>query len=262
MFGTLNPNNDEDSKILLDFYKKSYNQLDLSQVNQVHAQTNNRLTVQKPMSPNNWDDTQLRMINKDVLRQFGQGNLTDLQRKYQEKLEMEQLQLSYRMTMQHPLGQTINREQQQYAAKLYGSAVRVQKYMRGQIARNRVKTNLQAYYFFKKVQRISLIRQLVFGLKDAYISVKETKQRYLKRYIFFCATKIQTLYRAHHARKVIVPIRRKLGPHRGVLRAVAEGWKIRRIMKTKEIQVRIHQIRDCEAAEESAQAERQVGDAG
>ena len=89
MFNTLNPNNEEDSKLLLSFYKKSYNQVDLSQVNQVHAAANPRLNFQKQPSSRAWDDSQLRMINKDVLRQFGQGNLTDLQRKYQEKLEME-----------------------------------------------------------------------------------------------------------------------------------------------------------------------------
>ena len=51
---------------------------------------------------------------------------------------MEQLQLSYRMNLQNTLSQTINREQQQYAAKLYGAAVKVQKYCRGYVDRKRV----------------------------------------------------------------------------------------------------------------------------
>lgn len=101
---------------------------------------------------------------------------------------------------------------------------------------------------------------MVFALKDSYINVKNTKQQYLKRYIFFCATKIQTLFRAHRARKIIVPIRKKLGGNIKLLEAVVMGWKIRRIMKTKEVLIRIQQIKDCESAEESAQEERRNGD--
>ena len=94
------------------------------------------------------------------------------------------------MNVQNTLSQTINREQQQYAAKLYGAAVMVQKYCRGYVDRKRVTQNLQAYYFFKKAQRVILVRQLIFALKDSYLNIKNTKQRYLKRYIFFCATRI------------------------------------------------------------------------
>jgi len=114
MFSTLNPNNEEDSKLLLSFYKKSYNQVDLSQVNQVHAAANYRPNFQKQPSSRAWDDSQLRMINKDVLRQFGQGNLTDLQRQYQEKLEMEQLQRTYATSREQNVGlvPTANRGQQ------------------------------------------------------------------------------------------------------------------------------------------------------
>ena len=97
-----------------------------------------------------------------------------------------------------------------------------------------------------------LVRQLIFALKDSYLNIKNTKQRYLKRYIFFCATRIQTLYRGYRARKIIVPIRKKLGSNITLLQSVAIGWKIRRIMKTKEIQLRVQEIRDYETAAESA----------
>ena len=70
---------------------------------------------------------------------------------------------------------------------------------------------MQAYLFFKKVHRIVNVRSLVWGMKNAYISIKNTKQRYLKKYIFFSATKIQSLFRGHIARKIKVPIRRKIG---------------------------------------------------
>ena len=50
---------------------------------------NNRLTLKKQGTSGTWDDTQLRHINKDVLRQFGQGTLNDLQMKYKDKLAIE-----------------------------------------------------------------------------------------------------------------------------------------------------------------------------
>ena len=107
-----------------------------------------------------------------------------------------------------------------------------------------------------------MVRQLLFALKDSYLNVKNTKQRYLKRYIFFCATRIQTLYRGFRARRVIVPIRRKLGSNINLLQSVALGWKVRRIMRTKEILLRIQEIRDYERAAESATEERKRRDGG
>lgn len=107
-----------------------------------------------------------------------------------------------------------------------------------------------------------MVRQLLFALKDSYLNVKNTKQRYLKRYIFFCATRIQTLYRGFRARRVIVPIRRKLGSNINLLQSVAIGWKVRRIMRTKEILLRIQEIRDYERAAESATEERKRRDGG
>ena len=68
------------------------------------------------------------------------------------------------------------------------------------------------------------------------------------------------MFRAHRARKIIVPIRRKLGSNRELLEAVAMGWKIRRIMRTKEIFLRIQEIRDYERTEESSLEERKRGD--
>jgi hypothetical protein len=62
----------------------------------------------------------------------------------------------------------------------------------------------------------------------------------LKKYIFFCATRIQSLWRGHFARAVKAPIRHKLGHRRlRVLEAMSLGWKVRRVMKTKEVVNRI-----------------------
>lgn len=70
---------------------------------------------------------------------------------------------------------------------------------------------MQAFLFFNKVRKQVFVRGLAHAMKNAYICVKNTKQKYLKKYIFFSAAKIQALFRGYHARKVKVPIRRALG---------------------------------------------------
>ena len=83
------------------------------------------------------------------------------------------------------------------------------------------------------------VRELVYCLKNAYIHVKNVKQRRLKKYIFFAATKIQSLVRGFLARKNRVPYKRATKKKAAQLEAVALGWKIRRIFKLKEVQMRI-----------------------
>jgi hypothetical protein len=77
----------------------------------------------------------------------------------------------------------------------------------------------------------------------------------LKKYIFYAATKIQSLWRGHHARTVKVVIRRRLGNMRQVLLGAAIGWKIRRIFRTKEVRNRIRQIYELRREEMHAKAE-------
>lgn len=92
-------------------------------------------------------------------------------------------------------------------------------------------------------------------MKNAFINVRNTKQRYLKKYIYYSATKIQSLFRAYRDRKIKVPINRKIKDKKAILEAMALGWKARRILKLKEVQSRIKQIRDFENAEEETLAE-------
>ena len=84
------------------------------------------------------------------------------------------------------------------------------------------------------------VRQLVYCLKNAYIHVKTTKQRRLKKYIFFAATKIQSLVRGFLARKNRLPYKKATKGRAAKLEAVALGWKVRRIFKLKEVQMRVH----------------------
>ena len=51
------------------------------------------------------------------------------------------------------------------------------------------------------------------------------------------------MWRGHFARRVRVPVRAKLGKRRtGILEGLALGWKVRRILRTKEVSNRIKQI--------------------
>ena len=47
-------------------------------------------------------------------------------------------------------------------------------------------------------------------MRNAFVNVRNTKQRYLKKYIYFSAAKIQSLVRGHLARKIKIPIKRKI----------------------------------------------------
>lgn len=49
---------------------------------------------------------------------------------------------------------------------------------------------MSPYLFFKKVHRKVTIRSLIYGMKNAFINVKNTKQKYLKKYIYYSAAKI------------------------------------------------------------------------
>lgn len=93
--------------------------------------------------------------------------------------------------------------------------------------------------FFRKVQKVVQVRDLVISLKNAFLYVKDKKQRYLKKYIFQSAARIQSLFRGYLARKRKVPIRRKIKGSLKAIEAAALGWKVRRIMKLKEVKNRI-----------------------
>ena len=84
---------------------------------------------------------------------------------------------------------------------------------------------MQGYLFFKKVERRVFLRELVHCMQRSYLKVKDTKQVMLKKYIYFCATKIQSLGRSYLARKISKPIRQKLGKRRlRLLGALTLGW--------------------------------------
>lgn len=75
------------------------------------------------------------------------------------------------------------------------------------------------------------------------------------------ATKIQRIFRGYYARKVIIPVKKAFGFGREEkLSSVAKGWKIRKIMKTKEIENHIQQIKDYQNAMKDLVGDNSIGD--
>ena len=78
---------------------------------------------------------------------------------------------------------------------------------------------------------------MVSGLKAGFINVKTLKTQMLKNYVNLCATRIQKVFKGFFTRKVVVPVVKVFSEGRDeILRSVIVGWRIRRIMKTKEIE--------------------------
>lgn len=73
-------------------------------------------------------------------------------------------------------------------------------------------------------------------MKEAFISLKNRKTILLKNYVGHCATKIQKVFKGYYARHVIVKIKAAFNKVEDKLIALVIGWRVRKIMKTKEIE--------------------------
>lgn len=91
---------------------------------------------------------------------------------------------------------------------------------------------------------MAVVGQLVDGMRSAFLTIKNEKGVLLSRYVHHCATKLQKVYRGHYTRKVTVPVKSAFKTLETTFTAIVKGWKIRRIMKTKEIQCHISQIKE------------------
>lgn len=89
-----------------------------------------------------------------------------------------------------------------------------------------------------------LISEIGQAMKLAHLALQRNKELVLKKYVNRCATKIQKVWRGFYTRMVISPVTSKIRKNRGLLVALAKGWRVRRIMRTKEVVMRIEQIVD------------------
>jgi len=69
------------------------------------------------------------------------------------------------------------------------------------MVRRRLQASQKLFWFFKRAEKRVLIKELLHGMKDAYLNTKFHKQRFITKYINHCAAMIQKAYRFYKARK-------------------------------------------------------------
>lgn len=100
-----------------------------------------------------------------------------------------------------------------------------------------------------------LVHDLVSAIKDSFIHIKEFKTLLLRNYVNHCAIKIQKNFKGFFARKYTVKIKKAFKTADKHLSSIVRGWRVRKIMKTKEIENFTHQLTDYEKAREGLERE-------
>ncbi len=67
---------------------------------------------------------------------------------------------------------------------------------------------MKIFYFFKKIEKKVLVNDIVIGMKDSFIEIKNIKNSLLKNYVNHCAIKIQKIFKGFYARNIIIKIKR------------------------------------------------------
>jgi len=95
----------------------------------------------------------------------------------------------------------------------------------------------------------------VRALRLAHQGLKERKQALLNGYITYCAVKVQQTWRGYYDRHYMVPFREKIGGTVGYrkINALIAGWRVRRIMKLREVKGRIQLILDHDGASQTTE---------
>ena len=69
------------------------------------------------------------------------------------------------------------------------------------MVRRKLHAKQKLFWFFKRAEKRVLVKELLHGMKDAYLNTKSHKQQFITKYINHCAGMIQKAYRGHIARK-------------------------------------------------------------
>lgn len=143
---------------------------------------------------------------------------------------------------------------------MQSAAVQVQKYLKGFIIRKRFSSFVKLYFLFKRFQKRSLVKEVSSTLRECFMQVKQIRKAMLEVFVNGKATLIQKVFRGWYLRQRVKPLEvrkaffmrysRRSG---GVslldkMRGLIQGWRVRRIMKTKEVANHIKQVKDYQAA--------------
>ena len=124
------------------------------------------------------------------------------------------------------------------------AALTVQKYLKGYIIRKRFSSFAKLFFLFKRYERRVLAHDVSRGLRECFIHVKSMRKHMLEVYVNRCATAIQKVFRGWYVRERIRPLLIQKALNSSArrdsrvitrLRALIQGWRVRKIMKTKEI---------------------------
>ena len=116
--------------------------------------------------------------------------------------------------------------------------------MKGYLISKHFKKLKHQFYFFKRLHKKIVVRDVIECMKKSFIYIKDIKNRLLKGYVNHCACKIQKVFRGFYARNYLVKIKRAFSKTETRFRAIIIAWRLRRVMKTKEIENYTIQIKD------------------
>ena len=133
---------------------------------------------------------ELKMVNPSVLKKYGLGSYETMQLKLQAVSSLDSLMMQRQYQSSTLGGPLPSMQELQVKLLQHNAATTIQKHIRGQLSRRRIMRQTQALQFFRKVLKTVQVRQLVIGIKNAFIHAKNKKQRFLKKYIFKSATRI------------------------------------------------------------------------
>eukprot|EP00347_Sterkiella_histriomuscorum_P004582 403359915 len=201
-----------------------------------------------PKIQRNMDDL-FSVINKDVLHDFESKKFIQIQQKYSQALHMSpnfgnnlQKQQFNSQLESHSYDRQYQRRTQ-FQSK--GQAAQhVQKYLRGMLIRKRFLQFVKVYYFFKQIEKKFIVKDLVASMKDSFIQIKNIKTNLLKNYVHHCAIRIQKVFKGFYARRIVIKIKRAFRGKEKCLNASINAWRLRKIMKTKEVEQLTEQIKD------------------
>ena len=155
----------------MDFYQEKYKLLDLSKVNENSIY---RPPAQRSFVPQqSLQIDELKVVNPEIVKQYGLGSVEQLQQKMQNLGNLEQMMLEHQLKNQRNNGMAqdprLTQQQVHQFRRLHKAATTVQKYIRGHMSRTKTFKSMQPLLFFKKVHRVVTVQDLVNGMKSAFI---------------------------------------------------------------------------------------------
>ena len=189
-------------------------------------------------SCNLFDESEFTHLNRDFMRDLNSVSVDKLRQKYPDQCCHYSQNVNRDYFLSFFNQSKLPKEQRKSMNNSWNAATLIQKYLRGKLVRDKLNRTHRIFTFFKKAQRTVLLRQLINGMRDAYLNTKNHRQVFQVQYINACATKIQKVFRGYLVRINLRGLQR-IFEVKDKLAALVKGWRVRRIFQTKEIRQRL-----------------------